>query len=245
MKTKICKKCGQEKSDEEFQKGRNSCKSCMKEHLKEWRRNNKKRIKEYKEKYYNEHKNEILKYAKEKSKQYYNAHKEDEELKIKRKKYAKEYRQNNKEKRKKYVEKNKEKINEQIKRYKIKNRVNQNKKCRERRKADEIYKLKIATRNMINNSFKRNGHTKKEKAEKLLGCDLDYFIKYLLETYKNNYNEEYNVNIKVHIDHIIPISKAQTREDVIKMCNYTNLQLLKAKDNLNKSNKLDWKLVKE
>lgn len=47
---------------------------------------------------------------------------------------------------------------------------------------------------------------------------------------------------KVHIDHIIPLATAKTEEDVIKLCHYTNLQLLKGEDNLSKGDKLDWKL---
>ena len=39
---------------------------------------------------------------------------------------------------------------------------------------------------------------------------------------------------KYHIDHIVPLATAQTEEDVIKLCHYTNLQLLTAKDNLEK-----------
>ena len=31
-------------------------------------------------------------------------------------------------------------------------------------------------------------------------------------------------------------------KEVIKLCLYTNLQLLKAEDNIQKSDKLDWKL---
>ena len=50
-------------------------------------------------------------------------------------------------------------------------------------------------------------------------------------------------NLKnVHIDHIIPMSTAKSEEEVIKLNQYTNLQLLKAEDNLEKSDKLNWKL---
>ena len=47
----------------------------------------------------------------------------------------------------------------------------------------------------------------------------------------------YDNKEKVHIDHIIPLATAKTEEDVIKLCHYTNLQLLKAKDNLKKGAK--------
>ena len=67
---------------------------------------------------------------------------------------------------------------------------------------------------------------------------------YLRETFKNNYGYDWNGIEKVHIDHIIPLSVAKTEKDVMKLCHYTNLQLLKAKDNLHKYNKLDWELTK-
>ena len=42
-----------------------------------------------------------------------------------------------------------------------------------------------------------------------------------------------------HFDHIIPISSAQTEEEVIKLNHYTNFQPLWAEDNLRKSNKIE------
>ena len=43
---------------------------------------------------------------------------------------------------------------------------------------------------------------------------------------------------KWHIDHIIPLSTANTEEDILNLCHYTNLQPLWAEDNIKKSNKI-------
>jgi len=41
-----------------------------------------------------------------------------------------------------------------------------------------------------------------------------------------------------NIDHIIPISLAQTKEEIIKLNHHTNLRPLCSKENLGKSNKI-------
>ena len=50
---------------------------------------------------------------------------------------------------------------------------------------------------------------------------------------------------KVHIDHVISLATAKTEEEVIKLCYYTNLQLLKGEDNLSNGDRLDWRKKKE
>ena len=111
-----------------------------------------------------------------------------------------------------------------------------------RKKIDKLFKLKCQIRSLIWQSFNKKGKNKYEKSSDILGCDLDYFISYLLETFKNNYGYEYNGKEKVHIDHIVPLKYAKTENEVMKLCHYTNLQLLKAKDNLKKGDKLNWEL---
>ena len=97
---------------------------------------------------------------------------------------------------------------------------------------------------MIATCFKRKKYKKNNKSEKIIGCELEFFINYLLNTFKSNYGYDWNGIEKVSIDHIIPLSIAKNEEDVIKLCHYTNLQLLKTQDNLKKSNKLNWELSK-
>ena len=72
----------------------------------------------------------------------------------------------------------------------------------------------------------------KKHTEELTKCSLDYLVKYLLQTFKDNYGYEWDGKEQVHIDHIIPLATANTEQDIVKLCHYTNLQLLKAKDNL-------------
>jgi len=41
---------------------------------------------------------------------------------------------------------------------------------------------------------------------------------------------------KWHIDHIIPLSSATSKDELLKLCHYSNLQPLWKVDNLQKSN---------
>ena len=189
-------------------------------------------------KYYDDNKEErILK-----QKEYYLEHKDE------RQKYNKKYREENIDRlndyQKKYYENNKERLNAISKEYSHtdKMRIWRREHKKERKAKDQLYKLSEQTRTLINNCFRRQGYKKNSKTEKILGCDFDTFYNYLLKTYKDNYNIDWDGKEDVHIDHIIPIANAKTEEEIIILSHYTNLQLLKAKDNLEKSDKLDWTL---
>lgn len=113
---------------------------------------------------------------------------------------------------------------------------------RERKKVDKLFKLKCQVRSLIWQSFNKKGKNKDKKSINILGCELDYFVNYLLETYKNNYGYVWDGIENVHIDHIVPLKFANTENELTELCHYTNLQLLKAKDNLKKGDKLNWEL---
>lgn len=144
-----------------------------------------------------------------------------------RKQYRKEHKELYRESDKKHYEKNKEKINLKHKEY-----------AKYRRENDSCFKLKDNVRKLIRNSFNRKNEIKNQKTQNILGCNIEFFIKYLLNTYKDRYGMEWDGKEKVHIDHIIPLAIADTEEEIFELCNYKNLQLLKAKDNLQKSCKI-------
>ena len=160
----------------------------------------------------------------------------------------KEYRETNKEKliegKRRYREQNKDKIyaynSEYQKRDYVKSKATRH--IKERYKDDDLFRLKMCVRAEIRSGFTRKGLKKRETTERLVGCTLDELIGHLKATYYQNYGVEYDGSQNVHIDHIIPISTAKTEYEVRKLCHWSNLQLLKAEDNLKKSDNLDWRL---
>ena len=159
-------------------------------------------------------------------KKYRETHKEERKL----------YRDTHKSERKKWLEENKEKVRIQKTIYEKEHREQINRRRRERRKTDSLYHLKESVRNLIYKSLIRTNFPKQEEAEIILGISVKEFKKYIENKFQegmtwNNYG-------KWHLDHIIPISSAKTKEDVYRLCHYTNFQPLWAEDNIRKSNKM-------
>lgn len=250
METKVCKKCGIEKDITDFRKSgkyyRTECKECAKVFSYNYRKTNSKKVQNYNQKYKKENKDILKLKQKEYAKKYYQKNKDY----VKQK--SNDYYYENKEKainsQKRYRENNSEKIKSKRKEYDILNKEKINEYQRnyifEKRKNNKEFKLKCQIRHMLKMSFNRKSKRKSNKLETIVGCSINELIKYLIGTYENNYNEKWDWKYldNIHIDHIKPLSLAQTESDIIELNHYTNLQLLKAKDNLKKSNKLDWRL---
>lgn len=147
--------------------------------------------------------------------------------KIKLDNYQKEYRKSNNDlKGQKWYQKNKERVKEKVKIYQ-----------RKRKDTDPIFKLKSNLRTVINNLLRERHFTKKSKTFEIVGCSFEDFIKHIESKFEpwmswDNYGL-YNgePNYGWDIDHIIPISKAETIDDVIKLNHYSNLQPLCGKTN--------------
>lgn len=114
-----------------------------------------------------------------------------------------------------------------------------------RKNKSDLEKSKDKIRRTIRLSFRRKGFVKSKHTEEILGISLTKFYEYLLQTFKDNYGYEWDGIEPIHIDHKQPLKYATTKEEVMELCNYKNLQLLKAKDNLEKSSKINYKLKGE
>ena len=255
METKICNRCGLEKPITEFcyrkreKQYRNPCKECRNKYLREYSKQHSQELKEYRDNYYQNNKEEKLKYQKQYSinnkekisthqKKYREEH--HEEIHNYKVNYYKENKDAVSEKNRNYYFKNSNTIKEYNKKYAKENREKINQYIKDRKSKDTLFKLKLQVRNMLWESFNRKGNKKNYSGEKLLGCKWEYFINHLLETYKDRYGYEWDGKEDVHIDHIVPLATAKSEKEIIELCNYTNLQLLKGKDNLEKGAKIDW-----
>ena len=233
--TKICSKCKEEKFLENFSKNKRSndghylyCKQCCKliyqsrfNLIKE-----KKRL--YSKKYNIENK--------EKIKEYFIKNKEKIQF------YQKEYRINNIEKVKEYNIKNKEKQQSYNKEYSINNRERINNRRRKRNLNEPIYNLINNVRSRLKKYLKSTGISKNKKTFEIVGCSPEFLKEHIEKQFAEGMSWDL-IGEHIHIDHIIPLSSAKTEEEIYKLCHYTNLQPLWAKDNLRKSDKLDYLYV--
>lgn len=108
----------------------------------------------------------------------------------------------------------------------------------DRKKIDPTFKLIKNLRRRLNRFISLTYFTKRSTTINLIGCPPNELKLFLEKKFKGNMSwDNYG---EWHIDHIIPLSSAKTEEELYKLCHYTNLQPLWAKDNLVKSNKLDY-----
>ena len=264
--TKYCPKCHTRKNGTEFYKSNHTtdglagyCKECVKKTAREYFLAHPERVRRYRE-------NAKGKYT-EKRKEWAKEYRQRPEVKAKAKeRYATdEYKQKaherylkNKENRKEYSRKYYASHKEQVQKYNKKYRTENADKIREKKslyartspvakkqryeykkrriERDTVFALKERARKTIADSFLRRGYKKNSKSQEIIGCDWPTFTKHLFKTWEKRYGTVY-AGEDYHIDHIIPLSEAKTEDDVIRLCHYTNLQLLTPADNLAKSNK--------
>jgi hypothetical protein len=235
---KTCCECKEQKHFEHFNKDKSRkygihaiCKSCAKEYKARWYKDNIDKIKLRRKINANK--------IKEYDKQYYKVNTDI------RKQRSKEYAKNNPDKIKEYRKTNAISIAMRNKNYRAKNttKIRQYKKeyVKKRRKTDTLYKFSENIRSLLINSFKRNktkNYKKQIKSEQLLCCTIPKLRDHIEKQFQPGMTWGNHGRYGWHIDHVIPLSSAMSQSEIERLCHYTNLQPLWAKDNLEKSDKI-------
>jgi RecG-like helicase len=145
---------------------------------------------------------------------------------------SKNFRLNNREKTlillREWKNKNKNHINEYAKKY-----------YHNKKEQDNLFIFSKRVRGVVLSSFRRacNGrYVKGSKTEKILGCNFFEFMNYIKNLFKEGMS--FDNHGEWELDHKIPVSSANSEEEIIKLNHYTNFQPLWKLENRLKSNKI-------
>lgn len=256
MEMRKCRVCGELKSLDEYairnkERGWHSgtCKQCTRKYYREYRKSHIEAIRESARKYVKKHKEKHTEYNrkwnlenKERKNEWRREKMNDKEYRDKFNEYRRErYHKimadtTAREKRNTYAREleRKKRLDPEYRKLKTDQSI---KRRKERIISDPVFKLSIRIRNLIRTSLLNHGYTKKSKTYEIVGCDYDTLWGHLKDTWKENYGTEWNGE-PYHIDHIIPLATAKNEQELIKLCRYTNLQLLTPFDNMSKHDKI-------
>lgn len=202
----------------------------MSQRAKEYRNNNLENIKARKHAYYLENKQQISQKRRE---QYQN---KKHLLLEKAEKARKENPEYFKKRRAEQYLKNKQRERLKSKEWNRNNKHRVSEYVKNRRKNNPEVKMAQVLRNATRRAFKKINADKPNKTLKLLGCNVGEFIAYFEKLFSPGMTWENHG--KWHIDHKVPLSAVKTKEEMIKLCHYTNLQPLWAADNIKKGDKV-------
>ena len=101
---------------------------------------------------------------------------------------------------------------------------------------DPLYKLRVYTGTAIANALSRKSYKKTSTTSVILGCTFEEFYLHIESQFIEGMTWD-NRNAW-HLDHIIPISFAETEDELLKLNHYSNFRPLWKIDNLYKAAKL-------
>jgi len=133
-----------------------------------------------------------------------------------------------KEKLKKFYQENPEK--RKIYRENYKPRKHEQRK--ERRNQDIIFSLINNVRTSLYKYLNKMSIKRETKTSQIIGCTPEKLKEHIEKQFKNGMTWENRRDW--NIDHIIPLSSAKTKDELYKLCHYTNLQPLWSLENLKK-----------
>ncbi len=141
----------------------------------------------------------------------------------------------------KFNESKLKKRKEYMKQWRLNNKDKMSKQKRiyydRRMKEEEIFKLKHNISTRVRSYLKKYNYKKESSIIEILGCSPIELKRHLEKKFTEGMSWEM-MGSKIHVDHIIPLASAQTQEEVLKLCHFSNLQPLFARDNLIKGAKI-------
>ena len=223
---KKCSKCDNVKPLAEFYKNKRSpgghrpnCKQCHNKVTAIYMQTDK--YKAYKKKYDQEQYYPVNREAiLERARCYYQENKES--VSERNKLYNQENREAIADKRKQYYQANKSTLMSAMVKY-----------ARERRANDPLFSLTHNIRSLIGRSLTNGGFSKKSKTAEILGCTFKEYYNHIEAQFTDGMS--WDLMDEIHIDHRLPLSAANTEEEILVLNHHRNLQPMWATDNLAKS----------
>lgn len=117
-------------------------------------------------------------------------------------------------------------------------RANAREYDRKKRENCDIYKLTKICRSRIHIALSRKGFKKTGRTFQTIGCSPEDLKKHLEGMFSEGMSwENYG---EWHIDHKTPLALGKTKEEILRLSHYSNLQPLWAKDNFSKGARIDY-----
>lgn len=98
--------------------------------------------------------------------------------------------------------------------------------------------LEIRVRSCIASAFRYEGLKKNSKSSAILGCTYQELKLHIEKQFTDGMS--WDRFSEIQIDHIVPMATAKTEDDVIKLNHHTNLRPMWAKDNMLKSDSIEF-----
>lgn len=151
-----------------------------------------------------------------------------------------------KKKRKAYYTENRERLIDQSKAFYRKNKNYRMRYLAEYhkkriQKGDRLYELSCLIRSRVCSAFRQKKWGKNTKTQETLGCDWETLKDHIEGQFTDGMTWENRGYRGWHIDHVVPLSSAESEEELVALCHYTNLQPLWWRDNITKGSKLPQK----
>ena len=253
MKTKICKKCGEEKPLEEFGKRKrnhdglqHNCKLCWSEYHGKYSKNNREQRNKSSRKYRAANKEKVSEWGRnwresnkdrvKELKRKYRVENKDSVTASNRKQYEAN-REERIEYQRDYRDSNKESIKERRDKRREENREEMNARerrwAREKRQTDPDFVLKLRLRNRLNAALK--GNRNEGSAVRDLGMTIPEFRRCIESLFDDHMTWD-NHGRYWHLDHIFPLNAANLddRVEFLAVNNWRNIQPLESIANLEK-----------